>query len=403
VGPAPWRWLGADAGAVETSGPIDIDHGRRLANSVRPLTELEIPHRAGVPDPIPVIPGRTYTMSAHVADGSGHVGLSWRDADGDEIASQLSDYTNGRIVVTGTAPAGAAGVLLLARLGAYVQSVELDGIDGYAVTPSHADLDVTGDIDLRAELLLDSWTQVNMPRAIARYSPVDDQCSYQLVLVPSGYLRIVWSPNGSSVGAPGLSSTVPIPGQSGRPLCIRATLDVDNGADGHTATFYVSEDFSNWEPLGDPVIGISTTAIAASTTPLSIGARTLPTANRLEGRVLRAEVRDGIDGTIVAAPDFRGGTDGWEPGDDASTAARTDIAGRAWSLAETAEITRYLNADGSGRVGGLQLTETAKAVDWKAGMGMPHIVVSGLDNHQYSRLSGSDKFRDVEITLTEVA
>jgi hypothetical protein len=120
---------------------------------------------------------------------------------------------------------------------------------------------------------------------------------------------------------------------------LRATW---RASDGRVQFFTSTNDGQSWQQLGsDAAFEFPPASINAGTAPLWIGVRDDPDGNqtnRFAGRVRRAEVRDGIDGTVVASPDFRTVGDGWEDGDDSLTAARNDDQGNAWSLQGDAEV-----------------------------------------------------------------
>lgn len=216
----------------------------------------------------------------------------------------------------------------------YPQALKLNrAASTYASTPDTAALDIVGDLDLRAEVIIDDWTPAAIGTLIAKFGLTGNQRSYQLQLATDGTLILQWSADGTAVLS--ATSTAPVPGHAGTPMGVRATLDVNNGAAGRTVTFYYSFDFVTWIPLGTAVTTAGVTSIFASTAVLAIGARVTDTANLLLGKVLRAEVRNGIAGTVVAAPDFR---TGWVDGDNASTPARADSTGKLWTLSGEAVI-----------------------------------------------------------------
>ncbi|WP_405391052.1 hypothetical protein OG596_26285 [Streptomyces sp. NBC_01102] len=136
-----------------------------------------------------------------------------------------------------------------------------------------------------------------------------------------------WSPDGvlqKSQQSPDL----PVP-LSGR-LAVRATLDVNNGASGHTITFYTAPTLAGpWTQLGSPFTGSGTTSITASTATLNVGS-TDGSFLTAPGRVYGAEVRNGIDGTIVANPAFTAQSPG--------ATSFTDGAGRLWTISNGATL-----------------------------------------------------------------
>ncbi|MFO7294380.1 MAG: hypothetical protein C0P76_014980, partial [Acidimicrobiia bacterium] len=149
-------------------------------------------------------------------------------------------------------------------------------------------------------------------------------------LLTNGRLRFTWSVNGQS-GAANISSTVSVtPPASGR-LAVRATLDVNNGAGGRTIRFYTAPSIAGpWTQLGNPVTQGGTTSIHPGTAPLTVGAYNAGASEPFVGRVWAAEVRDGIDGSLVAAADFTQLAEG--------TTAFTDATGRNWTIAGNARI-----------------------------------------------------------------
>lgn len=202
--------------------------------------------------------------------------------------------------------------------------------NSFASTADVAALDIVGDLDVRCEFRMPVWPPPGQPRLIAKYGVTGNQCSYQLRINPDGRIHLSWSVTGNPSGAPGRASTIPLSYTAGDTIGVRATLDVNDGAGNHTVTFYYSTDFTVWTQLGAPVVTVGTTSIFASTTPVSIGARTVPEADWMTGTVTRAQIRSGIVGTIVANPDFT-----IQPG---GTTSFADSAGRTWTLASAASI-----------------------------------------------------------------
>ncbi|WP_051811951.1 hypothetical protein [Kitasatospora sp. MBT63] len=203
-----------------------------------------------------------------------------------------------------------------------------------AGTPDHASLDITGDLDVRVDVTATEgnvWFTGASWELIGKYDSLSgNQRSWRL-LIFGGALLFAWSTDGTGAGAQQITSAhLPAPG-AGR-LAVRATLDVNNGAAGYTATFYTAASMAGpWVQLGDPVVGAGVTSIFAGTAPLEIGDLTGVAATPMPGRVHAAQVRSGIGGTIVAAPDFTAQVPG--------TTSFADSAGRTWTLAGDAEIT----------------------------------------------------------------
>lgn len=203
---------------------------------------------------------------------------------------------------------------------------------GCATTPDTAALDITGDLDVRVDVTSTSlWSTSAHTEVIGKWDNVSgNQRSWRLGVI-ARHLRLVWSEDGGSVAGYTFTSEE-LPPSFGERLAVRATLDVDNGAGAMVVTFYWAASLAGpWTQLGVPLSLPSTTSIFNSTAPVQIGATANASIARPVMRVHAAEVRNGIGGTVVAAPDFTtlaAGTTGW-----------TDSAGRTWSLTAPAAIT----------------------------------------------------------------
>ncbi|WP_432247716.1 hypothetical protein ACRAR1_07150 [Streptomyces sanyensis] len=212
--------------------------------------------------------------------------------------------------------------------GAPTAMVVADG--GRAITPDHASLDITGDIDIRFDVHLanDGYAVTELG---GKYIASTGLRSYRL-LIEGGRLLIGWSPDGTTfLTMSSDEASYPIRA-AGQRIALRGTLDVDNGSGGRTARFYVAPTLAGpWTQLGPDVVAAGTTAIATSTTDLEVGALDQIFFTPCEGRIFGFELRDGINGTVVANPDFSAQPLG--------TTSFTDGAGRTWTLTGDAEIT----------------------------------------------------------------
>ncbi|MFF4751833.1 hypothetical protein [Streptomyces sp. NPDC001270] len=206
----------------------------------------------------------------------------------------------------------------------------MTGAPDRVTTPDVAALDITGDIDLRWEGEAD-WYAAGAQILIGKWGASGNR-SYHL-RIQDGTLVIHTTQDGTS----GKNATITLPAQLPRRAALRGTIDVDNGAGGWVAGLYWAESISGpWTQIGTNAVGTGTISIYASTAPLSIAPQQLdlvtPARRAVTGKSCRAEVRSGVGGTVVAAPDLTArplGTGGtW-----------TDAAGRVWTLATDAEIT----------------------------------------------------------------
>lgn len=204
----------------------------------------------------------------------------------------------------------------------------------YASTPDSAQLDITGDIDLRADATLEDWVPSAEQTLVAKYNTTGDQRSYRMWIEDSsGTIGFAWSTDGTGVNTLNRFSTAaPTIGPGGR-LAVRATLDVDNGSSEHVVRFYTAPSIAGpWTQLGDPVTNSGTTSIFASTADLEVGTINDGAINPYEGLVHAVEVYDGIDGTLVADPYFAN--------EAAMTTSFSDSSGNTWTVNGYAEIER---------------------------------------------------------------
>lgn len=215
-------------------------------------------------------------------------------------------------------------------------ALDLPGNPGdSASTPDTAALDVT-DLDVRIDATLVNWSQAEYPSAGGASYPRTEligkrtagQISWALYM-SQGRPYFEWSTNGTTENWVWASVDPPVP-PSGR-LALRFTMDVNNGAGGCDVAFYTAPTMAGpWTLLDSGTLG--TTSIYAGTAPLTIGdASEETTWQPAIGRVHKAEVRNGINGTIVANPDFTAQTSG--------VTSFVDGAGLTWTVAGGAEIT----------------------------------------------------------------
>src|SRR5262245_55772106 len=225
-------------------------------------------------------------------------------------------YTADALTLTGAVASPVSGVLLAGVSGTYVS------------TPDNAALDITGDIDIRADMTMLDWTPFTNASVVTKWGAAGTR-AYLIQIAPDGKLSIIWSNDGTAVNT--LTSTVSIPGIDGQRLAIRATLDVDNGAGGKTANFYSAPSINGlWTQIGSSVVSGGTTSIFSGTAVVEIGGHTSGTLDLFPATIHSVEIRNGIEGTMVANPNFAA--------QNVGTTSFTDQAGRVWTLNGTAAI-----------------------------------------------------------------
>lgn len=209
-------------------------------------------------------------------------------------------------------------------------------------TPDHADFDVTGPLDLRAYIEPDQWANPSTPGdSEAGRAPLirrwdDTERSWIWSLQSLGRTGLWWSEDGTAGIAGPIDSAI---WAADRPTWVGVVIDPDNGADGVDITRYI------WHGPGDPPADITTwdtfgTATRAGASSFHAGTSSVALGGpwttgddlMFRGRFLAAEIRDGVNGTIIADPDFT------DPA-DIGAATVTDSTGKVWTLQGGAEIT----------------------------------------------------------------
>jgi hypothetical protein len=220
-----------------------------------------------------------------------------------------------------------------------VSFLALPGVVGsYVFAPDAAALDITGDIDIRIEASRDSWqAQDGIFRILAAKTTfAGDDISWAFYLRSDGAPRFTWSTDGSTGARVTVSPNDVIDADAGR-IALRVTLDVNNGAAGNAVRFYTSDSIDGtWTQLGATVVTAGVTSIHSGAGALAVGADSdgnvvfSADAATWDGSVYAFELRTGIDGTLVADPDFTV----HEP----TARTFTDDAGNTWTLAASAAL-----------------------------------------------------------------
>jgi len=208
--------------------------------------------------------------------------------------------------------------------GGFYRAQGMRGNKAYAQcwTDDHASLDITGDLDVRIDMMPDMLGRELEVDLIGKW---DDTIgpSWCLRLVPDDTLQFAWSTDGTT-WTNFSTSTAPVPWTTSGRLTVRATIDVDDGTGQRVVRFYTGTGGvgGSFTQLGSIRTNVPTN-IAATAAPLHIGPPNAP-GSPFSGRVWAAQLRNGIAGTVVANPDFAA----LAPG----TTAFTDSAGRAWTV-----------------------------------------------------------------------
>lgn len=213
--------------------------------------------------------------------------------------------------------------------------------NAFASTPDAPANRIAGDLDVRILGALDDFTPAAEQVLISKFSAAGGITdAYRLALLPTGILRFSYSTDGANVFH--RDSTAALPFANFTRGAWRCTVDVDNGAAGHSVRFYTSEDYDpetgpgTWTQLGATVTTAGVIAIFAGSAPLAIGAEadgTLPAG----GKIYRAQLFAGIGG--ARAVDFK--PDDSKPGAASFSSALTK---EVWTMSGTAKIDHAVEA-----------------------------------------------------------
>jgi len=216
----------------------------------------------------------------------------------------------------------------------------LPGVSGnYVSSPDSAALDITGDIDIRAYVAADDWTPAANMALVARYNTTGNLRAYLLQLNTAGTLTFNTSPDGTAVVT--ATSTIATGVADGASKWVRVTRDVDNGASGNDTKFYTSDDGTTWTQLGTTVTVAGTTSIFDNSRIVEIGSSATGASDRFAGKIFRAQIFNGIDGTKVFDADFENKITSLEQASftEASSNAATVTINRSGSTYRSAGIT----------------------------------------------------------------
>lgn len=162
----------------------------------------------------------------------------------------------------------------------------------YAATPDSSANSITGDIDIRVKAALTNWVPAARNTLVSKYLGSGTNRSFWMAVNTGGNLEFLMSTDGTATFS-GQSTALGL--ATGATKWLRATRVQSSGL----TSFYVSDDGEMWTPLGTATIQAAA-AINDGTASLTIGARSEGSIDNVAGKIFYAEVRNGIDGPIVA-------------------------------------------------------------------------------------------------------
>ena len=305
----------------------------------------------GDPAPLPVITA-TATTGAPGTEAAASVSGTYPDLSLDLTIpeGEQGDPGPANTLAIGTVTTGAAGSSAAATITGDAPSQTLNltiprgntGADGGVTTalwipglaafngPSAPDSDalsVTGDIDIRVKATFADWGAGGPWPLVAKWGTGTGGQSrsyyFWLNSFPAGALTLYWVPSAGAATVDGRASANPAGFAAGQTGWVRATLDVDNGAGGWTATYYTSTDGATWVQHSTKTAP-GVTAIYDSATSVEVGKSDTIYPAR-DGVIHEVEIRNGINGPIVGRWDGR-----------APHTRQRDAAGNIWTVNGTA-------------------------------------------------------------------
>jgi hypothetical protein len=144
---------------------------------------------------------------------------------------------------------------------------------------------------------LDDWTPAAASTLFSKHNATGNQRGVILRVETGGQLGLIVSTDG--VGATTYTSSVAPTVVDGAELWVRAALDLDNGSSNSACTFYTSTDGVTWSQLGTVRTAAVLASIFDNTAALTLG-DTGTGGQPMAGRVIYAELRSGIGGSVVA-------------------------------------------------------------------------------------------------------
>lgn len=204
------------------------------------------------------------------------------------------------------------------QLQGAVQVEGTDKIGDCFRAPLTYKLAVTSDLDVRIDMDLESWHSEQSIVGMGLDSNAPEH-GWAVYIDHGGLVHFTWVD--SSLVVHDLKSTIAVPNVTRQSL--KAVLDANDGAGGHTVTFSTATTFGGaYTQLGDVVTGTGTTNIFYAGGSLSIGQSGRRSPRGPHGSVYNFELRDVLAGTTVADLDFTTMTNGAH--------THTDAAGNLW-------------------------------------------------------------------------
>jgi hypothetical protein len=211
---------------------------------------------------------------------------------------------------------------------------------------------LTGDLDLRVDIRRDSYTdgptQFSQQTILTKTNGFPDRVFDWAFSSFGTFVLTVYRDDGQGFGF-AIPEFMPF-FLAGRRLWIRCTCILDDGSGNRVASFYYSEtwdgvsadDGETWILVGtDTDAGVISPALNTGS-DMELGSSSFNQFSRLRADVFRAQVRDGIEGTIVWDPDFEAEAPGTTSFTEDANGLTVDIIQNIPGTNTFAEITNGL-------------------------------------------------------------
>lgn len=220
-----------------------------------------------------------------------------------------------------------------------VWAVATGAATSYLSTPSSASYNITGDMDVRAEIAAESWT-AGVVTIANRYDTTTNNRGWSLQTTASGIPELYWSVDGTIVSFATANNY--LPAHAGQRIALRATLDVANAAGVWEVRFYtaltVDAADDDWTLLGDPVVGGASTSVFDPARQIEFGARSTSANPGVNGRLYRFQLRGAIGGTVLLDVNTSLATIG--------AGSFQDAAGHTWTANQVTFTRRHVRFHG---------------------------------------------------------
>lgn len=202
-------------------------------------------------------------------------------------------------------------------------------------------MNLTSDLDVRVDMQMKTTDPGGWNAVVASRANTFAAYSWRVEIEPDRTVRLLWSTTGVTPALDALS-TVPVIPMSAR-ATLRVTLDVNNGASGWTARFYVGYAGVNgaFTQMGPDVTGSGTTSIFNVAEPITLGHPSeIAEKYSLDADIYAFQLRQGIGGTAIVDADFTAQA--------SDVTGFVDSTGRSWVVSAPGALTnRWYRAYGT--------------------------------------------------------